>query len=65
VKILAQPTLDGSIYALEDFYRCLVEKTEPNCNVVNAGRTAIAVALANESLYTGKKIDWRREFNLL
>lgn len=65
IKILPQPTLDGSIYALEDFYRCLVEKAEPSCNVINAGRTAITVALANESLYTGQRMAWRPEFDLV
>lgn len=64
VKILDQPTRDGSYYAMEDFYRCLMESELPYSNIINGGKTAIAVALANESLYTGKKMDWRPEFDL-
>ncbi|RZS97487.1 Gfo/Idh/MocA family protein [Cecembia calidifontis] len=65
VKILDQPTRDGSYYALEDFYRCLVEKDLPHSNTINGGKTAIAVALANESIYTGKKMEWKPEFDLV
>jgi len=65
VKILDQATRDGSYYAMEDFYRCLVEKELPHSNIVNGGKTAIAVALANESIYTGKKMEWKPEFDLV
>jgi predicted dehydrogenase len=65
VKILDQPTRDGSFYALEDYYRCLVSQETPYSNIVNGGKTAIAVALANESLYSGNKMEWKPEFNLV
>lgn len=64
IKILDQATKDGSYYAMDDFYRCLVEKELPHSNTVNGGKTAIAVALANESIYSGKKVEWRPEYEL-
>lgn len=64
VRILDQPTKDGSIYALEDFYRCLVSGHHPHSNVQNGGKTAIAVALANKSLYNGTKELWKPEYEL-
>lgn len=64
IKILDQPTRDGSFYALEDYYRCLVSKETPHANLSNGGKTAIAVAMANTSLYSGDKMEWKPEFNL-
>lgn len=64
LKILDQPTKDGSIYALEDFHRCLVERDVPHSSVSTGGKTAIVVALANQSLYTGEKMVWKPEYDL-
>ncbi|PSL07462.1 Gfo/Idh/MocA family protein [Cecembia rubra] len=65
IKILDQPTKDGSYYALEDFYRCLTENELPHSNTINGGKTAITVALANQSIYTGKIMNWKPEFDLV
>jgi len=64
VKILDKKTRDGSIYALEDFYRCLQENSLPHSNVFNGGRTAIAVALANKSLQNQTIENWQTAYNL-
>lgn len=64
VKILDQKTRDGSFYAMEDFYRCLQENSLPHSNVFNGGRTAVAVALANQSLYNGNVQMWEDRYNL-
>ncbi|WP_297338197.1 Gfo/Idh/MocA family oxidoreductase [Algoriphagus sp.] len=53
INLVNQPTKDGTIYALEDFYRCLVEKTDPLSNVRTGGNTAKLVAWANQSIYGG------------
>lgn len=58
IKLVDEPTKDGTIYALEDYYRCLEEKATPLCNVENAGNTAKLVALANQSLYQGELKTW-------
>ncbi|WP_100626955.1 Gfo/Idh/MocA family protein [Algoriphagus formosus] len=59
IKLVDEPTKDGTIYALEDYYRCLEEKATPLCNVENAGNTAKLVALANQSLYQGELKTWK------
>jgi predicted dehydrogenase len=64
VKILDKKTRDGSIYALEDFYRCLQENSLPHSNVFNGGRTAIAVALANKSMQDQSIENWKEGYNL-
>jgi predicted dehydrogenase len=64
VKILDQPTRDGSFYALEDFHKCLTESKLPESNVSNAGKTAIVVALANKSLYDGQTQSWEPGYDL-
>lgn len=64
IKLVDKKTKDGSFYALEDFYRCVQEKSLPHSNVYNGGRTAIAVALANQSLHTGTVQLWEEKYNL-
>lgn len=64
VKILDNKTKDGSIYAMEDFYRCLQENSLPHSNVYNGGRTAIAVALANKSLQNNTVENWMDNYSL-
>jgi predicted dehydrogenase len=64
VKIIDEKLKDGSVYALQDFYRCLVEKATPYSNVFNGGETAITVALANKSLYEGGRQLWEERYSL-
>lgn len=64
INLLDGPLKDGSFYALEDFHRCLLNNELPHSNITNGGRTAIAVALANKSLYDGNKQIWKPEYNL-
>ena len=64
IKLVDKKPKDGSFYALEDFYRCLQEKSLPHSNVYNGGQTAIAVALANQSLYNGTVESWEEKFKL-
>jgi hypothetical protein len=63
VKILDNPTRDGSFYALEDFYKCLNSRELPSCNVINAGKTAVSVALANKSIYEGTREKWESKYD--
>ncbi|MCH7409294.1 Gfo/Idh/MocA family oxidoreductase [Belliella sp. DSM 111904] len=59
IRLIDEPLKDGSFYALTDFYRCLEEADMPHANVMNGGSTAIAVAMANESLLDGKLKLWK------
>jgi predicted dehydrogenase len=63
IQLTKEPTQDGTIYALEAFYHSLATAEMPESNVKTGGKTAISVALANESLYTGKIKDWKPEYN--
>jgi len=65
INLVDGPLKDGSFYALEDFHRCLQKRELPYSNITNGGRTAIAVALANKSLYEGSKQLWKPEYNLV
>ncbi len=64
IKLTEGTLKDGTYYALEDFYSCLQEQRLPYSNVFNGGETAIAVALANQSLYNGKVEKWQGKFDL-
>lgn len=64
IKLTEEPTKDGTIYALEAFYESLTKATQPESNVNTGGKTAISVALANESLYSGEIKNWKPEYNI-
>ena len=51
IPILASPTEDGTKYAFEEFYQCILNKKLPDSNVITGARTAISVNLANNALY--------------
>ncbi len=62
IPILPQPTLDGTIYALEDFHRSILRGTMPSSNVYTGAKSAICTVLANKSLYTGETQHWKAEY---
>jgi predicted dehydrogenase len=64
IKLTPEPTLDGTIYALEAFYESLTQAKTPESNIVTGGKTAISVALANESLYSGEIKTWKSEYDI-
>lgn len=64
IQLTKEPTKDGTVYALEAFYESLTQATKPESNVTTGGKTAISVALANESLYTGEIKSWKPEYNI-
>lgn len=51
IPILASPTEDGTKYAFEEFYQCILNKKLPDSNVITGARTAISVNVANNALY--------------
>lgn len=58
IRLIDEPLKDGSYYALTDFYRCIEEQVIPYSNIINGGQTAIAIAMANESLRDGQLKQW-------
>ncbi|WP_257666509.1 Gfo/Idh/MocA family protein [Parapedobacter tibetensis] len=64
IPILPEPTKDGTIYALEEFYKSIMNGTIPSSNVHTGAKGAICSALANESLFSGNIQHWKPEYNL-
>lgn len=60
--ILPERTLDGTIYALEEFYHCIQTGAVPSSNIMTGTKGAICTALANESLYNGGVQHWDDSF---
>ena len=63
IPILKEPTKDGTYYALDDFYKCISEGSQPASNVLTGAKTAISVHLANQAMDTGSIQLWKPSFN--
>lgn len=63
--IMKEKMKDGTWYALEEFYHCIMEKRQPVSNVRTGATTAVCVHLANEAMYSHKIETWKPEYNLI
>ena len=63
IPILKEKMKDGTWYAFDDFYNCIVDKKMPASNVVTGARTAICVHLANTAMYTRSIQEWKSGYN--
>jgi predicted dehydrogenase len=63
IPILKEKMKDGTWYAFEDFYNCLVNKKMPASNVLTGARTAICVHMANLAMYTHSIQEWKTSYN--
>lgn len=64
IPILDKPTIDGTNYALDEFYKSITSKTEPASNINTGTQAAICVGMCNEAIYSGNKQVWKKEYNL-
>lgn len=62
IPILDQPTKDGTVYALNEFYTSIVENKLPVSNIKTGTQAAICVAMCNEAIYSGKTQYWKKEY---
>lgn len=62
IPILNAPTIDGTNYALEEFYKSITTKKEPASNINTGTQAAICVAMCNEAIYSGNKQVWKKEY---
>ncbi|REG97849.1 Gfo/Idh/MocA family protein [Flavobacterium aquicola] len=62
IPILNAPTIDGTNYALEEFYKSITTKKEPASNINTGTQAAICVAMCNEAIYSGNKQMWKKEY---
>jgi predicted dehydrogenase len=63
IPILDKPTLDGTFYALEEFYKSITENKLPVSNINTGTQAAICVAMCNEAIYTGNKQYWKEAYS--
>ncbi|KQR71423.1 Gfo/Idh/MocA family protein [Pedobacter sp. Leaf176] len=64
IPILDKLTLDGTNYALEEFYESIISGKLPASNVKTGTQAAICVAMCNEAIYSGNKQLWKKEYGI-
>ncbi|HMU47733.1 MAG TPA: Gfo/Idh/MocA family oxidoreductase [Chitinophagaceae bacterium] len=64
IHILKEKTKDGTWYALEEFYKAIMEKGEPVSNVTTGATTSFCVDMINRSSYNRTIELWKPEYNL-
>lgn len=63
MPILKGPKKDGTWYALQDFHKCITEKTKPASNVITGATTSVCVHLANKAAETHTIQEWKNKYN--
>lgn len=64
IPILDKATLDGTNYALAEFYRSVTTNKDPASNINTGTQAAICVAMCNEAIYSGNKQVWKKTYDL-
>lgn len=64
IPILDKATIDGTNYALDEFYKSITTKKEPVSNINTGTQAAICVAMCNEAIYSGNKQVWKTEYSV-
>lgn len=64
IPILNEKAKDGTLFAVQDFYKAISERIQPASNVVTGATTAITVHLANDAIYSRSIKYWKNEYNL-
>ncbi|MFW0716859.1 Gfo/Idh/MocA family protein [Pedobacter sp. N23S346] len=64
IPILPKPTLDGTNYALDEFYESIISGKLPASNVKTGTQASICVAMCNEAVYSGNKQVWKKEYGV-
>jgi predicted dehydrogenase len=64
IPILDKATIDGTNYALDEFYKSITTRKEPVSNINTGTQAAICVAMCNEAIYTGNKQVWKTEYSV-
>lgn len=58
-----RPGLDNTGYALEAFYRSLIDRSLPYSNAYNGGATALCVRMAIDAMQDGETKFWKPEYD--
>ncbi|MES2419469.1 MAG: Gfo/Idh/MocA family oxidoreductase [Bacteroidota bacterium] len=62
IPILDKPTIDGTNYALDEFYESITTNKTPVSNIHTGTQAAICVAMCNEAIYSGNRQVWQKEY---
>lgn len=63
IPILEKPTLDGTVYALNEFYKSITEGKIPVSNIDTGTQASICVTMCNEAIYTGNSQFWKKGYS--
>jgi len=63
IPILDKATIDGTNYALDEFYKSITTRKEPVSNINTGTQAAICVAMCNEAIYSGNKQVWKKTYD--
>ncbi|RYD72290.1 MULTISPECIES: Gfo/Idh/MocA family protein [Pedobacter] len=64
IPILDKATQDGTNYALDEFYKSIINNVLPVSNIATGTQASICVAMCNEAIYSGNKQLWKRDYDL-
>jgi predicted dehydrogenase len=64
IPILDNATIDGTNYALEEFYKSIITRKVPASNINTGTQASICVAMCNEAIYSGNKQMWKKEYGM-
>jgi len=63
INIMKEPMKDGTWYALENFHKCITDKTLPASNIFTGATTAVCVHLANNAIFNHTIEKWKPAYN--
>lgn len=63
IPILDKPTIDGTNYALNAFYKSITEGNKPVSNIDTGTKASICVAMCNQAIYSGQSQFWKKEYD--
>jgi predicted dehydrogenase len=63
IPLLKEKLMDGTYYALEEFFTCITQKKQPVSTVRTGATTAVCVHLANEAIFDHTIKKWKTEYN--
>lgn len=59
IQMIKEKLNDGTWYALQELYTCIIDKKEPVSNVITGATTAVCIHLANEAIYNHTIQNWK------
>jgi len=64
IPILDKATQDGTTYALDEFYKSIMNNIVPVSNINTGTQASICVSMCNEAIYSGNKQVWKTEYSV-